>query len=74
VESIDSEFEAGSSVGPLRTFTPNPGANEFWDDVESSSEDETASTPIVVGAGSSITGKNIILNGTAPAYDDYEEE
>jgi hypothetical protein len=74
VESVDPEFESGSAVGPLKLPIPNAGRNEFWDDIESSFDDETAFTPIVVGAGSSMTGKNIILNGTAPTYDDYEEE
>jgi hypothetical protein len=74
VEPIDSNFSDGSSVGPLFEPVPMPGSREFWNDTESSADDPAASTPITIGAGSTLTGKNIILNGTAPRFDLYEEE
>ena len=74
VEPVSAEFSAGSRVGPLADPIPNPGFNEFWDDVESSADDPEHSTPIAVGAGATVNNKDIILDGTAPRFDDYEDE
>lgn len=74
VQSINSDFSSGSSVGPLSEPIPNPGSIEFWNDTESAADDPLASTPVTVAAGSQVSGKDIILNGTAPRFDDDEDE
>lgn len=74
VESIYPDFSEGSSVGPLVRPTPNPGANEFWNDTESAPDDPTAKTTIVVTPGAVITGKDIVLNGTLNRFDRDEDE
>jgi hypothetical protein len=73
VESVDPGFVDGSSVGPLNPPIPNPGVHEFWDASESYFDDPDASTPIHVTAGAIVT-RDIILNGTPPRYDSFEDE
>lgn len=73
VETIDEKFIDGSGVGPLNPPVKNPGANEFYDALESSTDNTSAKTPITVTAGSSTT-VNIILNGTPPRFDAFEGE
>lgn len=74
VESIDPAFSFGSSVGPLPVPVPNPGVNEFWDAQESANDDVENFTPITVSPGATVSGKDIILNGTQPRFDVLEEE
>jgi uncharacterized repeat protein (TIGR01451 family) len=72
VESVDSSFTGGSSVGPLEEQIANPGVNEFWNDTESNSDNPATSTNIIVAAGGTYSGKDIILNGTGPRFDTLE--
>jgi len=73
VESVDGDFSGGSSVGPLDPPFLLPGVPEFWDSNESAFDDTTASTPIPTSPGEIINNKNIILNGTQPRFDDFED-
>jgi hypothetical protein len=71
VESIRREFDAGSSVGPL--IPPIWGGQpEFWNHGESATDSRTAKDPITVTAGQKVEDINIILNGTAPRFDQFE--
>lgn len=73
VESIDAAFGGGSGVGPLSPPLPLPGAGaEFWNTGESDTDDTAVKDPIVVGAGATVAGIHIILNGTPPAQDTFE--
>jgi hypothetical protein len=72
VESINSAFGGGSSVGPLNVPIPSPGPKEFWDSGESATDSLTAATNITLGAGQTVSNINIILNGTPPRFDPFE--
>ena len=72
VESIDSSFVNGSSVGPLNPPVPLPGPAEFWNQNESAYDFPLQRDTITVHAGQTIDNLNIILNGTPPRLDDNE--
>lgn len=71
VESIDSAFVGGSSVGTIQFPIPSPGPKEFWDSAESAT-DLPSFTTITVAAGQTAANTNIILNGTPPRFDAFE--
>jgi len=78
VEALDDTFVGGSGAGPIGILGfqfPMPGscATELWNNTESANELCDTSTPITVTAGSTTTGINIILNGTPPRYDAWED-
>jgi hypothetical protein len=73
VESINSSFMGGSGVGPLSPPVPNPGADEFWKQNESAYDIPLQRDTIMVGAGETVPNVNIILNGTQPTFDQYED-
>jgi hypothetical protein len=73
VESISSRFTGGSSVGPVDPPIPLPGFPEFWNKQESSYDDPTASDSFPTSPGQAITGVDIILNGTNPRFDQFED-
>ncbi|MDP9199202.1 MAG: hypothetical protein M3O07_08315, partial [Pseudomonadota bacterium] len=59
VETINEEFVDGSSIGgPIRI--PMPGTAP------------PPSGPVVVGAGSTAAGNDVILIGTPPRFDQFE--
>lgn len=74
IEAIHPLFSFGSSVGPPVEPYPITASIEYWDSNESSTDDPAALTVINVSAGAAVTGKNIILNGTPPRFDNFEEE
>ena len=73
VESVDLAFAGGSSVGPLSPAIPNPGVHEYWDNGESDHDNPDSKTVLNVVAGATIT-RDIILNGTYPRLDNFEDE
>lgn len=73
VESIYSAFAADSSIGPLPVPAPLPGAAEYWNQYESAFDFPLQQDTIDVSAGSNITGIDIILNGTPPRFDQFED-
>jgi len=79
VEALDSTFVSGSGVGPIGSFLgfefamPGSCTTEFWNNAESATDLCDASTPIMVGAGTTVSHVDIILNGTGPRYDAYED-
>jgi hypothetical protein len=73
VESINSAFTDGSSVGPLDPPVRNPGTDEFWKQNESAYDIPLQSDPITVTPGQTVPNINIILNGTQPTLDNYED-
>src|SRR5205085_10085828 len=73
VESIFAAFLGGSSVGPLPLQAPLPGPPEFWNKDESAFDFALQRDVINVHAGDNITGIDIILNNTAPRFDQYED-
>ncbi len=74
VESVFPNFTGGSSVGSLDPPVAVPGGIlEFWDSQESSHDDPTASDVIPTSPGESLTGADIILNGTNPRFDQFED-
>lgn len=73
VESINQGFFGGSSVGPVDPPIRNPGPNETWNLGESAADNTTDSNIIVVTPGGTVSGINIILNGTPPRFDQFED-
>ena len=73
VESINSSFVNGSSVGPLDPPVLNPGTDEFWKQNESAYDIPLQSDQITVSPGQTVPNINIILNGTQPTLDNYED-
>ncbi|MCL5288244.1 MAG: hypothetical protein M1453_09665 [Acidobacteria bacterium] len=72
VESVDSSFAFGSSVGPVDPPIANPGKDEFWDTAESATDTTTVSSTITVAAGQTVSNIDIILNGTPSRFDAFE--
>lgn len=60
VESVFRAFIGGSSVGPLRVPIRNPG------------QDATLPNTITVAAGQTVSGTDIVLQGTPPRFDSFE--
>ena len=60
VESIDSGFDQGSSVGPLNPPIPMPGSAP------------APSATFAVAAGATSSGHDFILIGTDPRFDQFE--
>jgi hypothetical protein len=73
VEGINSSFAGGSSVGPLDSPAPMPGASEFWHKNESAFDVTSQRDPVTVTAGQKLSNLNFILNGTAPRFDPNED-
>jgi hypothetical protein len=75
----DYAFVGGSSVGPIGNLGfqfPMPGTcvTEFLNDAESATDQCTDSNTRTVSAGAEVnTNTNIILNGTPPRYDAWED-
>lgn len=72
VESIDSGFASGSSVGPVDPPIANPGLDEFWNTAESATDTPFLSSTIAVTAGQTVGNIDIILNGTPSRFDAFE--
>lgn len=72
-ENIDSAFVVGSSVGPLDPPAVTYGAAEYWHNYESAFDNSAQHDPITVQAGQKISNINIILNGTPPRFDQFED-
>jgi len=72
VESVNPAFAGGSGVGPLSPPVPSPGPREFWDNNESSTDSPSSTSTIIVAAGQTVTGIDIILNNTPPRFDAFE--
>lgn len=72
-ENIDASFTGGSSVGPLDPPALTYGAAEYWHQYESAYDDPTQKDPITVQAGQKVSNINIILNGTPPRFDQFED-
>ncbi len=73
VESINTYFIGGSGVGPLRSPVPNPGQDEYWKKNESAYDIPLQRDTITVGAGETVPNIDIILNGTQPTFDQFED-
>jgi hypothetical protein len=80
VEAIYEEFVGGSGVGPIggelgfQFRMPGTCTTELLNDAESASDACDAQSPVLVSAGENLsTGTDIILNGTPPRYDAWED-
>ncbi|MGH9515885.1 MAG: hypothetical protein ACRD3P_09445 [Terriglobales bacterium] len=73
VESIESEFVGGSSVGPLEFPIAMPGVPKFWNKDQSTFNFPLQRDTITVHAGDKIDGIDIILNANFPRFDQYED-
>jgi len=72
-ENIDSAFVGGSSIGPLDPPAVTYSASEYWHNYESAFDNAAQHDPITVQAGQKISNINIILNGTSPRFDQFED-
>jgi hypothetical protein len=80
VEAIDGSFTAGSGVGALGSLGivfPMPSTacpdGEFYETGDTNNDICSDKTPIPVGANTQTDNINIILNGTPPRYDLWED-
>jgi hypothetical protein len=73
VESIDQSFQGSSGIPPLDPPVPMPALAEFWNADESAFDDTTVSDSITVNAGQTVDHIDIILNGTQPRFDQFED-
>jgi hypothetical protein len=73
VESIRSQFQSGSRIGPLDPPIQSPGAAEFWNKNESAYDLPAASDTITVAPGQTVSNTNFIINGTPPRFDQFED-
>jgi len=80
VEAIDPTFTLGSGMGPvgfLGIVFPMPSTlcpdGEFHNTSEANNDVCTDSTPVPVSAGTETPNVKIILNGTPPRYDAWED-
>ena len=73
VETLDPSFTGGSRIGPIDPVIAIPGSHEYWTTDQSAFNDPTAKDPITVAPGQTINGINIILNGTPPRFDQFED-
>jgi hypothetical protein len=73
VEAVNSAFVGGSSVGPLDPPIHIPGIPEYWNDQESAFDNIGAKSSINVTAGGTVENVDIILNGTQPRFDQFED-
>jgi hypothetical protein len=73
VESIDPTFQGGSGLGPLDPPIGLPGQPEFWNADESAFDDPTVKDPITINGGQTVDQIDIILNGTPPRFDQFED-
>jgi hypothetical protein len=72
VENVYSEFVGGSSVGPL-SLPHMVYANKYWHAYESAYDNITQKDSITVAAGQTVNKIDIILNGTPPRFDKFED-
>ena len=72
-ELIDSAFTGGSSVGPLDPPVVTYGGVEYWHHFESAFDQYNQPDTVTVQAGQKISNINIILNGTPPRFDQFED-
>lgn len=71
-ESVSQFFVGGSGMGPLDPQIPSPGPHEFWHMNESATDNPAQADPITVAAGQTVSGIDIILNGTPGRFDSFE--
>lgn len=72
-ENIYASFSGGSSVGPLDPPGITFGADEYWHQYESPFDNPSHKSLLTVQAGQKLSNINIILNGTAPRFDQFED-
>jgi len=75
IEAINGAFVGGSGVGPIADLGfqfPLPGPPEFFNNGESDTDNPADSNPVVVSAGGTVSGINIIMNNTPPGLDALE--
>ncbi len=72
VESINAGFDAGSGVGPLNPPIPSPGPAEFFSSPEDDTDGGASGIAVMVVANTTTSGIDIILNGTPPRFDQFE--
>lgn len=70
------------SIGPFNPVLPMPGQEEYWDENESTTDWDTSPgysvydanpSNITVTAGQTVSNIDIILNGTDPTYDIFDQ-
>jgi hypothetical protein len=74
VEAVYPSFVADSGIGPLSPPVALPGGTpKFWNKNTSAFDFPLQRDTITIHPGDKITGIDIILNGTPPRFDQYED-
>jgi hypothetical protein len=72
VEAVFPGF-VSSGIGPLSPPVSLPGGPEFWNKDESAFDFPLQRDTITISPGDKLTGIDIILDGTPPRFDQYED-
>jgi hypothetical protein len=74
VEAVFPAFVSDSGIGPLSPPVALPGGQpEFWNKDESAFDYPQQRDTITIHPGDRVTGTDIILNGTLPRFDQFED-
>jgi hypothetical protein len=73
IENISPSFTGGSGLGPIDPPIQANAPHEFWTTNQTGFNDFTKKDPINVAPGQTVNGINIILNGTPPRFDQFED-
>jgi hypothetical protein len=74
VESIYTAFNSDSGIGPLNPPVPLPGGiPKFWQEKSSAFDLPFQRDKIQVNPGENVPNLDIILNGTQPRFDGFED-
>jgi hypothetical protein len=73
VESVVTDFQGGSSVGPLDPPIPAPGSNEYYSSPENNTDGGSPAQSIVVDPGVTRHDIDIIMNGMFSRSDEGED-
>lgn len=74
VESIYTAFDSDSGIGPLNPPVPLPGAiPKFWQENGSAFDIPLQRGTLRINPGDNVQNRDIILNGTQPRFDQFED-
>ena len=73
IENISASFTSGSGLGPIDPPIQVNAPHEYWIANQTAFNDVTLKDPVTVAPGQTVNGINIILNGTPPRFDQFED-
>ena len=73
--TVEIRAFSGGTIGPIDPALPLPGPEEYWNTDESANDGTSLLNPglVTVAAGQTVSDINVILNGTDPPFDIFEQ-